>query len=158
MALILERLHMLYNDLLTDNFNPLTDETIRNLFHKVHQSLNAFVHLIKLVTYEFEKLTTATNGNIETYKLMFNNIFQEFLVIIKDMVDQSSSRYKEGRQITFNDSLVFNENFISTINFAFTTFQSLMIPIEDPRSHQFRESQDNIILFSINEYKPKSKS
>jgi hypothetical protein len=90
---------MLFNDLLTDNFNPLTDETIRNLFHSVRQSFNSFVPLIKLVTLEFEKLTTATNGNIETYKLMLNNLFQEFFIIIKNMVDQSSSIYKENYKL-----------------------------------------------------------
>jgi hypothetical protein len=32
-----------------------------------------------------------------------------------------------------------------------------MIPIDDPRSNQFRESQNNIILFAINEFKTQIK-
>jgi hypothetical protein len=49
MTLILERLHSLYNDLLMDNFTPLNDESIRNLFHHAHQSFAAFIPLFKLL-------------------------------------------------------------------------------------------------------------
>jgi hypothetical protein len=144
---------MLYNELLTDNFNPLTDDAIRNLFHHAHQSFSAFVPLIKLVTLEHEKNVNATNGNIETYQVILNEKFKEFFEIMKDMIEQSSSRYKEELQYAFNAPIQFNENFVATINFALTPFQLMMIPIDDPRSSQFRESQDNIIMFAINEFK-----
>jgi hypothetical protein len=75
MTLIMERLHLLNNDLFRDNFQPLTDKTIRNLFHHAHQSFVASVPLIKLVTLEYEKSTIAMNRNIETYQLMFNTKF-----------------------------------------------------------------------------------
>jgi hypothetical protein len=152
MTLILERLHMLYNDLLTDNFKPLTDEAIRNLFHHAHQSFAAFVPLIKLITLELEKNVTATNGNIETYQAMLNEKFKESFPIMKDMIDQSTTSYKEELQYAINAAIQFNENVGASINFALTTFQSMMIPIDDPRSSQFREIQNNIIMFAINEY------
>jgi hypothetical protein len=153
MSLILERLHMLYNDLLTDNFKPLTDEAIRKIFHHAHQSFAAFVPLIKLITLEHEKNVTATNGNIETYQVILNEKFTEFFPIMKDMIDQSSSRYKEELQYAINAAVQLNENVVASINFALTTFQSMMIPIDHPRSSQFRESQNNIIVFAINEFK-----
>jgi hypothetical protein len=120
MTLILERLHMLYNDLLTDNFKSLTDESIRNLFHHSHQSFAAFVPLIKLITLEHEKNITATNGNIETFRIMLNEKFIEFFPIMKDTIEQSTTSYKEELQYAINAAIQFNEHFIASINFALT--------------------------------------
>jgi hypothetical protein len=73
------------------------------------------------------------------------------------MIEQSSSRYKEELQYSINPAFSFNENFISTIIFALTSLQSLMVTIDDPRSDQIRESQDNIIIFTVNEFKTQIK-
>jgi hypothetical protein len=95
MTLILERLHSMYNDLLMDNFTPLNDESIRHLFHRAHQSFAAFIPLFKLITLEVEKNVSATNGNIETYQAVINDKFKEFFVIMKDMIEHSTTSYKE---------------------------------------------------------------
>jgi hypothetical protein len=140
MTLILGRLHSMYNDLLMDNFTPLNDESIRNLFHHAHQSFASFIPLFKLITLEVEKNVSATNGNIETYQAVINEKFKEFFVIMKDMIENSTTAYKEELIHAINSAIQFNENFVASINFALTNFQSLMIPIDDARNSQFRES------------------
>jgi hypothetical protein len=117
-----------------DNFTPLTDESIGNLFHHAHQSFSAFIPLFKLITLEVEKNINATNGNIETYQSVVNEKFKEFVAIMQDLIVQSSAAYKKELSYAINDALQFNENFVSTINFALITFQSLQIPHDDPRS------------------------
>jgi hypothetical protein len=120
MSLILERLHSLYNDLIMDNFTPLNDESIRNLFHYANQSFAAFVPLFKLITQEVQKNVSATDGNIETYQAIVNEKFKEFFVIMKDMIEQSSTAYKEELIYAIHDATQFNENFVASINFALT--------------------------------------
>jgi hypothetical protein len=83
---------------------------------------------------EYEKIISATPGNIETLNLILNNKFQEFFFIIKDQIDNSNMRYKEELQIIISAAIAFDENFISTMNIALASFQSLAIPIDDPRT------------------------